>query len=74
MLETFLSISYDIECHVNTQPHPHRHKEPAQRDLLKQTYPLVFVISLNNFLLLFFVFCFLFFFFFFKVRLLSKEN
>jgi hypothetical protein len=66
MLETFLSISYDIECHVNTQPHPHRHKEPAQRDLLKQTYPLVFVVSLNNFLLLFFVF--------FKASLLSKEN
>lgn len=57
MLETLLSMSYDIECHVNTQPHPHRHKEPAQRGLRKQTYPLVSVF-LNNFLFLFVCLCF----------------
>lgn len=42
-MRNIISISYDIECHVNIQLHPHRHKESAQRGLLKQTYPLVFV-------------------------------
>lgn len=52
-VRNIISISYDIECHVNIQLHPHHHKESAQRGLLKQTYPLVFVVFPEQL----FVFC-----------------